>query len=157
MYYPVKCFYEIYEDMVKTLLMLKVLLTQDSEGKDLFYGVSLDFVPSLLFSKNLFSLGFDPVQDDFQHDFTWIADAANGSVAGRLPFLGSVIIGFAILLFFRSCHSSLLKHLYYQLLQIPPFSMPILRFQLPHKGLAVDILGATAVQTYIVTITFIAV
>ena len=142
MYYPVKCFFEIYEDMVKTLRMLEVLLTQDSEGKDLFYGVSIDFVPSLLFSKNLFSLGFVPVQDDFQHDFTWIADAANGSVAGRLPFLGSIIIGFAILLFSRSCHSSLLKHLYYQHLQIPPFSMPILRLQLPHKGLAVDIHGA---------------
>ena len=27
-----------------------------------------------------FSLGFEPVQDDFQHDFTWMIDKVNGFV-----------------------------------------------------------------------------
>ena len=39
--YPVKCFFEIYEEIVKILLILKVLFTQDSEIEDLFCGASL--------------------------------------------------------------------------------------------------------------------
>ena len=62
--------FEIYEDMIQNLLMLKLLFTQDSEVENLFYGASLGFEPSLFFSNNLFSLGFEPVQCDFQHDFT---------------------------------------------------------------------------------------
>ena len=38
------------------------------------------FFSSNLFSNNLFSLGFEPVQNDFQHDFTWMTDEAHGSV-----------------------------------------------------------------------------
>ena len=78
--YPVKCFFEIYEDMVQILLMLKILLTQDSEVEDLFCGASSSLYPSLFFSNNLFSLRFEPVQDDSQHDFTWMTDEANGLV-----------------------------------------------------------------------------
>ena len=66
--------------MVQILLMLKVLFTQDSEAEDLFFGASSGSGPSLFFSNNLFSLGLESVQDDFQHDFTWITDEANGSV-----------------------------------------------------------------------------
>ena len=51
------------------------------------------FEPFLFFSNNLFSLGFGPVQDDFQYDFTWTNDEASGSVIlSELPCLGSVII-----------------------------------------------------------------
>ena len=55
----------IYEDMVRILLMLKVLLTQDFKVEDLFCCASPGSEPSLFFSNNLFSLGFEPVQDDF--------------------------------------------------------------------------------------------
>ena len=78
--YPVKCFFEIYEDMIQTLLMVKVLFTQDSEVEDLFCGASPGSEPSLFFSNNLFSLGFESVQDDSQHDYTCVTDEANGSV-----------------------------------------------------------------------------
>ena len=80
MQYPVKCFFEIYEDMVQILLMLKVLFTQESEVEYLFCGTSPGSEPSLFFSNNLFSLGFEPVQVDSQHDITWMTDEANGSV-----------------------------------------------------------------------------
>ena len=59
--------------------------------------------------------------------------------------------GKAILLFYRSCYRSLLKHqswstqqleqvllVYYQLLQTSPFSVILLQSQLPHKQLFVD-------------------
>ena len=61
---------EIYVHTVQILLMLKVLCTQDSEVEDLFCGASPGSEPSLFFSNNIFSLGFEPVLDDFQHDFT---------------------------------------------------------------------------------------
>ena len=66
--------------MVQILLMLKVLFIQGSEAEDLFCGASPNSEPSLFFSNNLFSLGFEPVQDDFQHDFTWITDDTDGSI-----------------------------------------------------------------------------
>ena len=49
-------FFEIYEDMVQILLMLKVLFTQDSEVEDLFCGASPGSEYTLFFSNNLFSL-----------------------------------------------------------------------------------------------------
>ena len=44
--------------MVKTLLMLKVLFTQDFEVEDLFLGASSSCEPSLLYSNYLFGFGF---------------------------------------------------------------------------------------------------
>ena len=64
-----KAFFEIDVDMVQILLVLKVLLTQNSEVEDLFCGASSGSEPSLFFSNYLFSLGFKPIQDNFQHDF----------------------------------------------------------------------------------------
>ena len=66
---PVKRFFEIYEDLVQILLVL-VFFTQDSKDEDLFCGVSPGSESNLFFSNNLFSLEFEPVPDDFQHDFT---------------------------------------------------------------------------------------
>ena len=60
--------------------MLKVLFTQDSEVEGLFCGASSGAEPSLFFSNNLFSLGLEPIQEDFQHDITLITDEANGCV-----------------------------------------------------------------------------
>ena len=66
--YSVKGFFEIDEDMVQILLVLEVLFTQDSEVEDLFCGASSDSEPSLFFSNYFFSLGFKPIQDNFQDD-----------------------------------------------------------------------------------------
>ena len=67
--YSVKGFFEINEDMVQILLVLEVLFSQDSAVEDLFYGASSGSEPSLFFSNYFFSLGFKPIQDNFQHDF----------------------------------------------------------------------------------------
>ena len=67
--YSVEGFFEIDVDMVQILLVLEVLFTQDSEVEDLFCGASSGSEPSLFFSNYLFSLGFKPIQDNFQHDF----------------------------------------------------------------------------------------
>ena len=42
---------------------------KDSEVEDLFCGASSGSEPSLFFSNYFFSLGFKPIQDNFQHDF----------------------------------------------------------------------------------------
>ena len=85
----------INEVMVQILLMLEVLFTQDSKVEDLFCGAFSGSEPSLFFSNYFFSLGFQPIQDDFQHDFARMTDEADSSVVWqscKLPFLGSVII-----------------------------------------------------------------
>ena len=51
--------------MVQILLVLEVLFTKDSEVKDLFCGASSGSESSLFFSNYFFSLGFNPIQDDF--------------------------------------------------------------------------------------------
>ena len=67
--YSVKGFFEINEDMVQILLMLAIFFTQDSKVEDLFCGASSGSEPSLFFNNYFFSLGFKPIQDDFQHDY----------------------------------------------------------------------------------------
>ena len=51
--YSVKGCFAINEDMVQILLMLEVLLTQDSKVDDLFCGASSGSEPSLFFSNYL--------------------------------------------------------------------------------------------------------
>ena len=63
------------------MLMLEVLFTQDSKVEALFCGAPLGSRPSLSFNNYLFSLGFKPIQDDFQHDFARITAEADSSVA----------------------------------------------------------------------------
>ena len=75
-----KAFFEINEDMVQILLMLEVLFTQDSKIEDLFCGASSGSEPSMFFSNYFFSLGFKPIQDDFQHGFARMTDEADSSV-----------------------------------------------------------------------------
>ena len=58
-------FFFFFEDMVRLLLMLKVLFTQDFKVEDLFCSTPSGSVPSLFFSSYLFSLGFKPVQGDW--------------------------------------------------------------------------------------------
>ena len=66
--------------MVQILLMLEVLFTQDSKVEDLFCGASSCSEPSLFFSNYFFSLRFNLIQDDFQHDFARMTDEADSSV-----------------------------------------------------------------------------
>ena len=73
--YSGKGFFEINEDMVQFLLMLEVLFKQDSKVEDLPCGASFGIEPSLFFS-----LGFKPIQDEFQHDFARMTDEADSSV-----------------------------------------------------------------------------
>ena len=47
----------------------------------MFCGASICPEPSLFFSNNLFSSEFEPAQDDFQHDFTWVIDEARNPVS----------------------------------------------------------------------------
>ena len=74
--------------------MLEVLFTQDSKVEDLFCGALSSPEPSLFFSNYLFSLGFKPIQDDFQHDFARMADEADSSVvlAELYPFYKNTIL-----------------------------------------------------------------
>ena len=124
-------------------------------------GASFGSEPSLFFSNYFFSLGFKPIQDDFQHDFALMTDEADSSV---------VLAELQVALF-RECNDqrlspwgrpvscspdpnrSLLKHLswsqsqleqvlmvYYQLRQTSPFSVMLLQSQLPHGRLVADLL-----------------
>ena len=87
--YSSQGFFEISEDMLQILLMLEILLTQDSKDRYLFFGTPSGSEPSLFFSNYLFGLGFKPVQDDFRHDFAHMTDEAHISIilqSNRLPF-----------------------------------------------------------------------
>ena len=87
--------------MVQILLMLEVLFTQDSKVENLFYGASSGAEPNLFFSNNFFSLGFKPIQDDFQHDFAGMTDEADSYV---------VLAGLQVALF-RECNNQQLSPL----------------------------------------------
>ena len=66
--------------MIQIQLMLEVLFTQDSKVVDLFCGASSGSEPSLFFRIYFFSLGFKPIQYDFQHKFARLTDEADSSV-----------------------------------------------------------------------------
>ena len=74
-----KGFFEV-KNVVQIQLILEVLFTQDPEVKDLFCVRLSSSEPSLFFSNYLFSLGFKPIQDDFQNDFAQMSDEADISI-----------------------------------------------------------------------------
>ena len=87
--YSVEGVFEIDENMAQNLLKFEVLFTQNSKAEDLFCGASSGSEPSLFFSNYFFSLGFKPIQDNFQHDFARITDGAGSSGrAASCPFKG---------------------------------------------------------------------
>ena len=53
---------------------------QGSEVEDMFCGASSGSKPSLFFSKYFFSLGFKPIQDNFQHHFAGMTDETDSSI-----------------------------------------------------------------------------
>ena len=52
---------------------------QESKIEDLFCDASSSSDRSLFFSNYLFSLGFKPIQDDFQHEFARVTNEADSS------------------------------------------------------------------------------
>ena len=56
----ITCFFEIYEDKVQVLPMLKTLFTKDSEVENLFCGASIGSEPVL--QQSSLQLGFEPGQ-----------------------------------------------------------------------------------------------
>ena len=101
--------------------MFKVLFKHDSEVEDLFCGAFFGSKPTRFFSNNLCILGFEPVQDDFHQNCTWMTDEADNYVI-QVELKVSLFregskqsatksIGMVILLFSRSWYRSLSKHL----------------------------------------------
>ena len=88
--YPVSRFFEIHEDMVHILLMLKILFLQDREGDDLLCGASSDFEPSLSFSNDLC------VYSNSRNDVPRVAQPY-GTIAARTRRRASVLGGFVVL------------------------------------------------------------
>ena len=77
---PVDGLLEVYEDMVKVLLVLEIFLTEDSWVENLLCGAPSCSEACLFFSDDLLRLWLKSVQYDLQHDFTWVTNEADCSV-----------------------------------------------------------------------------
>ena len=62
--------------MVEILLVLQVLFTEDSKVENLLCCTVFFLKAGLFFSDDL-HLWLEPVKDDLQHYFTWVADEAD--------------------------------------------------------------------------------
>ena len=71
---PVKCLLEVNKAMVEILLLLHVLFTEDSKGRNICSVVLCFSISDLFFSDDVLCLWLEPVKDDLQHDFAWVAD-----------------------------------------------------------------------------------
>ena len=76
----VKCLFVINEHVEDVLLVLTVLLTQNSKVENLFCCAPSSSKPSLYFGNDLLCLGCQSVQYDFRHHFACVADEANRSI-----------------------------------------------------------------------------
>ena len=82
---------EVYEDMVEVLLVLEILLIEDSEVTDLLSGAPSCSEACLFFSDDFLRLWLQSVQYGLQHNFAWVTDEADLSVLLALlqvSFLG---------------------------------------------------------------------
>ena len=88
---PVEGLLEVYEDMVEVLLVLEILLTEDSEVEGLLCGAPSCSEACLFFGDysacgfNLFSMIL------IRHDFAWVTDEADCSVV--LAMLQAAFLG----------------------------------------------------------------
>ena len=73
---PIEGLLEVYEDMVKVLLVLEIFLTEDSLVEDLLCGTPSCSETCLFFSNYLLRLWLQSVQYDLQRDFAWVTDEA---------------------------------------------------------------------------------
>lgn len=76
----VKCLLEVYEDVVKLLLMLEVLLAEDVKIEDLFCSTSTFVEAGLFFRNDVLGLWSQSVQDAFQHYLACMADKTDGAM-----------------------------------------------------------------------------
>ena len=60
--------------------MFEILFTQGSEIENLFCSAPSSSEPRVFFSNYFFRMGFNPVQDDFQHNLVRMTNEADGSV-----------------------------------------------------------------------------
>ena len=74
--YPAERLLEVHEDVVEVLLVLEVLLGQYPKVEDLL----CCSVSCLFLIDGLFRLRLQSVQQDFQHNFTRVADEADGKI-----------------------------------------------------------------------------
>ena len=77
---PVKGLVEVYEDMVKVLLVLKIFFTEDPEVEDLLCCAPSCSETCLFFSDDLPRLWLQSGHIDLQHYFARVADEADRSV-----------------------------------------------------------------------------
>ena len=75
--YPVKCLLEVNKDMVEIFLVLQVLFAEDSKIENLLCSTVSCSKAGLFFSDDVLWLWLESVNDDLQHDFTWVADEAD--------------------------------------------------------------------------------
>ena len=66
--------------MVEVLLVLEILITEDSEVEHLLCEAPSRLEACLFFSNDLLRLQRQSVQYDLQHDFAWVANEADRSV-----------------------------------------------------------------------------
>ena len=77
---PVEGLFEVYEDIIGVLLVLKILLTENLWIEDLVCGAPSFSKTCLFFSNDLLRLWLQFVEYDRQHGFAWVADEADRSV-----------------------------------------------------------------------------
>ena len=77
---PCRTPFEINEDVIDVLLVLEVLLAQYRKVEDLLCYAAFWSEACLFLSDDLFRLRFQSVQQEFQHNFTLVADEADGTI-----------------------------------------------------------------------------
>lgn len=75
-----KCLLEVYEVVLEILLLFNVFSDEYSAFEDLFHFAAPSAKASLFFGQDLLRLAFKSVQNDFKHDFAWMANEAYGPV-----------------------------------------------------------------------------
>ena len=78
--YPTERLLEVHEDVVEVLLVLEVSLAQYPKVEDLLCCSASWSEACLFLIDGLFRLRLQSVQQDFQHNFTRVADEADGTI-----------------------------------------------------------------------------
>ena len=78
--YPVECLLEVNEDVIEVLLVLEVLLAQYPKVEDLLCCAVSWNEASLFLGNDLSCLRLQSVEQDFQHNFAWVADEADSTI-----------------------------------------------------------------------------
>ena len=74
----VKRLLEVHKDMVKVLLVLQIFLTEYSKTENLLGCAPSCSETCLFYFDDFLSLWLQSIQEDSQHDLTWMTDQADG-------------------------------------------------------------------------------